>query len=355
MKPDDTAKLVWQLSGREAMAAKFESIEPAHFFNAILKFAELEEKHYEVIIKDADIISSLLDTRKAVVERLMEISIEVPDISTKLRRNSRSAIGKGEYSGGERHGLHRSDGSREICKRAESIAEAANKSQWGVVELLDALLENPPMEIASALKEMNITVEKPSINVPLLEKHGRNLCSDLPGSCPGDPQTGKIDFGKDPACRVVTGEIYGKEKESVLLIKAGKREPREIVHAIARFHAEGLLPSSARNRKIFEIRISDIVKEIGADKCFEDLEDFFRNVAQAGNIILFINDFSVFIETDQDGSILGLLKEATLKNNFQCIAAVDSERYEKHMRDNTVWEKMFKIIWIHNPEIPLQL
>mgnify|MGYP001251314136 CR=1 FL=1 len=47
-----STRTVWPIAAEEAIAGKFESIEPSHIFNAVLKMAEIEQRVLASIAND---------------------------------------------------------------------------------------------------------------------------------------------------------------------------------------------------------------------------------------------------------------------------------------------------------------
>ena len=69
MDPGLSIQIVWPLAAEEAVAAEFECIEPAHLLNAILKFAELEDRHFERMVEEGALAQLLAKERDAVRAR----------------------------------------------------------------------------------------------------------------------------------------------------------------------------------------------------------------------------------------------------------------------------------------------
>ena len=126
MKPGISIQIIWPLAAQEAIAGEFECIEPSHLFLGTLKFAELEERHIEQLVRNPKDTGLLLDERDSIRSKLRDCSIEVPEKSRPIRYGLRKRLGKGGHPYDGQRVIHRSPTSREVFKRAEDPSNLPN-------------------------------------------------------------------------------------------------------------------------------------------------------------------------------------------------------------------------------------
>ena len=246
MRPGLSTQLVLAIASQEASAAEFAEIEISHAFNAILKFAELEENHFQQLIKDPDLVKDVIPERDAVKECLNRYNISVPDKSTFIRRRLRGALGQGARSSSGQQIMHRSSALKVLCRDAENRAGETAESEWRAVHLLEAILASPAPEMTAVLDDARIPVSKPVQETPMLDKYGIDLSKMAAGGGPGDASGDFTVTKKDAVSKVVVEELLNKDSPKIMLVEAGRRPVGGIVEGVARFLASTSAPAAFR-------------------------------------------------------------------------------------------------------------
>lgn len=356
MKPAISIQIIWPIAANEAIAGKFENIEPSHLFLGALKFAELEVKHFRQMVEDLDATKELVAERDAIRDKLQEHSIFVPDTSTPIRRGLRKRLGKGGFKHEREKVIHRSDASRQVCHAAEDAAQLAGESHWNALHLIDELLSSPGSIMASVLAQAGAKEVKPPANTPLLDKYGRDLTDlaakgrlDVSPKADSDPM-------KDPVCKVIVNEILGPKKSNILLVRAGQRPPKEVIEMLARLFVSESPPKGSKGLRIIEISISKVIKGASSpEKLEERLSDLFKEASMASNVILCLYDIHRYLSSDTDTNISDVLKETLTDLEIQVLTTTDEENYIEHIKPDSAWKRLFQVVWIHDLDAPLQL
>jgi ATP-dependent Clp protease ATP-binding subunit ClpA len=356
MNPGLSIQLIWPIAAQEAIVADFEFIEPPHLFNAILKFSELRKDQIESIAKEKEAVKVFLSERDLLCSKLEETSIKVPGNSTPIRRKLREKMGKGTKPYNGQRIIHRSEASREICKKAEEIALAEGRSNWHSIHLLQALIEEPSSQISEALDDAGVLNLIPKQETPIIDKYCKNLCSEAE-IYQADKESDTIDsLLKDPVCKVVIDSIKSLPPRNTFLIHNGKRSPTEIMQNIARLIIENSAPSGIKGYRILEIRMSKLIKNFEIKTKWEDeLISLIQEANQIKKNIIFISDLDQFIETDFWHQISFCLTDTSSPRLIPCFIGIKGDQYSKFIKDDATWKKLHQKIWIHELEIPLQL
>ena len=353
MTPGLSIQIVWPLAAHEANMAESEHIEPPHLLLGILKFAELEEKHIEQLVRDPKIISPLLSERDDIRSELRKYSIDVPYKSREIRYGIRKRLGKSGHPYDGKSVIHRSPVSREICKMAEDAALAIGSPKWCAVHLLDVLLKAPSRVINEVLLDAGLSGFWAGLDTPNLNRYGLDLTVSAIESQSHCQQNIKLEAAKDPVCKVLMAEILENKINNVLLIQKGKRSPKEIVESIVQYIMCDSAPYAVKGKRFIEIDITKSAwKAEGIDS--KELDDRLRKLIQeareSGNVILFLNKFHEYINMETDPNYIDLVIELLSNKAVRCIGGLDEENYEKHVKKDPVWKKLIRPIWIHDLE-----
>lgn len=148
-----SARIVWPLAAEEAMARKFEYIEPLHIFIAILKFSELD--HNALAPKASDKVSrdAFRKERDELRAKLAAHRIDVPEGTKSIRKALRTRLGDGGFRAQSGWVIHRSESSRSITETAESLARKAGRRTVHANQLLDALLNSGDSVLLEVLQD----------------------------------------------------------------------------------------------------------------------------------------------------------------------------------------------------------
>jgi len=144
METSPGIQLIWTLAAQEALAANFREIGVIHAFNAVLKFAELDDSSLKHIVKGGAAFEVIMKEKATLTAALETRMISVNAVSAPLRRLLRKEIGDGGHpfvAGGE---VHRSAELKKMFSLAEERAQRSFSPTWSSLHLLEAILQEPP-------------------------------------------------------------------------------------------------------------------------------------------------------------------------------------------------------------------
>lgn len=149
---------------------------------------------------------------------------------------------------------------------------------------------------------------------------------------------------------------YGREKEmqSVLrtLLRKNKCNPiltgdpgvgkTAIVEWLAIKSAQGDMPEKLRGKKIMALNVSKLAEEHGA----AGFKALFADAAEAGDIILFIDEIHTLIDERRSMNIANVLKPELTGGRLKLIGATTAEEYSRFIESNNAFERRLKRIEI---------
>ncbi len=346
MNPGISIQIIWPLAAQEAISKEYERIEPLHLLLGILKFGELENHQIERLTNESE-LSILLPERDKVRSILHGFSVKVPDQSRGIRYSIREHLVHGRHPYDGKAIIHRSHKSREICSKAEAIAQIKKKLRWEAVDLLEASLFPPHPEIMAFFetcpgvaaffrnkessapeKNNNSNIDRYTIDHSAIARKNDALSH----------QENENKIKQDPVCRVV---IELMQKNNLLLVQAGRRTSTEIVKTVVQF----LLmppPQDVNQTRIVELKFTE------TEEIEKIIQLVVHEIQNSKNVLLYLNDFHRFLK-------IPILKSLLSGSAIKCIAGIDEANYQKHIAKDNQWKKLFKSVWIHDVGIPSRL
>lgn len=187
---------------------------------------------------------------------------------------------------------------------------------------------------------MNNNVFEEGLKNPL-EKYGRDICALAKG--------GKIDpvIGRDDEVRSITRILSRKTKNNPVLIGEPGVGKTAIVEGLAQRIIKGDVPSSLKNKRIWELDMSSL---IAGAKYRGEFEERLKAVLKAvkdsdGEIIMFIDEIHMIVGT---GALEGamdagnILKPMLARGELHCIGATTLNEYRKYIEKDAALERRFQ-------------
>jgi ATP-dependent Clp protease ATP-binding subunit ClpC len=188
----------------------------------------------------------------------------------------------------------------------------------------------------------------------------------------------EVDFGQSPLASLGTdlveaakrGEfdpLYDRDKELDQLIKILSRRKKNnpiivgeagvgktaLVEGLAQKIAEGNVPTSLLNTKIFSLDVPSIIAN---SKLRGDVEEkviaIIKEVSESSNTIVFIDEIHNILASGAPGGgidIASILKPALLKDSFRCIGATTVEEYSQYFEEDNALARRFQHIMLEEP------
>ena len=183
----------------------------------------------------------------------------------------------------------------------------------------------------------------------VLEKYGRNITEDV--------KNGKIDpvIGRDEEIRGITRILSRKTKNNPVLIGEPGVGKTAIVEGLALRMVKGDVPSSLKNKTLWEL---DMASLVAGAKYRGEFEERLKNVLNEikkseGNIIMFIDEIHMIVGTGAEGAMdtSNILKPMLARGEIHVIGATTLNEYRKYIEKDGALERRFQKIKVSEPTV----
>ena len=240
-----------------------------------------------------------------------------------------------------------------IANNGESMAtrllSALNVNMGNVyIEILNAMGKGNLLS-REELKQLRSGKKLTTEETPILDKYATDLTLQARNE-ELDPMIGR----EQELARVVQ-IISRRGKNNPCLIGEPGVGKTAIIEGLAQRIAQGLVPDYLAEKRILALDISSMVAGSKYRGEFEErIKGAMREVQQAGNIILFIDEIHTIIgaggaEGALDAS--NIMKPALSRGLLQIIGATTIEEYRKHIEKDAALERRFQPVVVEEPTI----
>ena len=184
----------------------------------------------------------------------------------------------------------------------------------------------------------------------VLEKYGRNIIDDA--------KNGKIDpvIGRDEEIRSITRVLSRKTKNNPVLIGEPGVGKTAIVEGLALRIVKGDVPSSLKDKVIWEL---DMAALVAGAKYRGEFEERLKNVLNEvkksdGEIIMFIDEIHTIVGTGRsDGAMdtSNILKPMLARGEIHVIGATTLNEYRQYIEKDGALERRFQKIKVSEPDV----
>jgi len=187
-------------------------------------------------------------------------------------------------------------------------------------------------------------------NENVLEKYGRNIVEDA--------KAGKIDpvIGRDEEIRSITRVLSRKTKNNPVLIGEPGVGKTAIVEGLALRILKGDVPSSLKDKTIWEL---DMAALVAGAKYRGEFEERLKNVLNEikkseGDIIMFIDEIHMIVGTGNTEGAMdtsNILKPMLARGEIHVIGATTLNEYRKYIEKDGALERRFQKIKVGEPNV----
>ena len=187
-------------------------------------------------------------------------------------------------------------------------------------------------------------------NENVLEKYGRDIIKDA--------KAGKIDpvIGRDEEIRSITRVLSRKTKNNPVLIGEPGVGKTAIVEGLALRILKGDVPSSLKDKTIWEL---DMAALVAGAKYRGEFEERLKNVLNEvkkseGNIIMFIDEIHMIVGTGATEGAMdtsNILKPMLARGEIHVIGATTLNEYRKYIEKDGALERRFQKIKVEEPNV----
>ena len=184
----------------------------------------------------------------------------------------------------------------------------------------------------------------------VLEKYGRDIIEDA--------KAGKIDpvIGRDEEIRSITRVLSRKTKNNPVLIGEPGVGKTAIVEGLALRILKGDVPSSLKDKKIWELDMASLVAGAKYRGEFEErLKNVLNEVKKSnGDIIMFIDEIHMIVGTGATEGAMdtsNILKPMLARGEIHVIGATTLNEYRKYIEKDGALERRFQKVKVEEPNV----
>lgn len=173
-----------------------------------------------------------------------------------------------------------------------------------------------------------------------------------------DIESNKIDpvIGRDEEIRKVIEILSRKTKNNVILTGEPGVGKTAIVEGLAQRIVKEDVPTSLKNKKIFELDMGSLIAGAKYQGEFEErLKDVLNKIKESnGNIILFIDEIHLIIGAGRTSGALdasNMLKPMLARGEIHCIGATTTQEYKKYFEQDKALVRRFQTVNVNEPTI----
>ena len=183
----------------------------------------------------------------------------------------------------------------------------------------------------------------------VLNKYGRDITKNVLDN--------KVDpvIGRDEEIRNVVRILSRKSKNNPVLIGEPGVGKTAIVEGLAQRIIKGDIPSSLKNKTIWELDLGALVAGAKYRGEFEErLKAVLKEIKDSdGNIIMFIDEIHMIVGSGTDGAmdVSNMLKPMLARGEIHVIGATTLNEYRKYIEKDGALERRFQKVLVSEPNI----
>ena len=183
----------------------------------------------------------------------------------------------------------------------------------------------------------------------VLNKYGRDITKNVLDN--------KVDpvIGRDEEIRNVVRILSRKSKNNPVLIGEPGVGKTAIVEGLAQRIIKGDIPSSLKNKTIWELDLGALVAGAKYRGEFEErLKAVLKEIEDSdGNIIMFIDEIHMIVGSGTDGAmdVSNMLKPMLARGEIHVIGATTLNEYRKYIEKDGALERRFQKVLVSEPNV----
>ena len=239
-----------------------------------------------------------------------------------------------------------------VKQRDTTAGEMLSEAQTNMRKIYMDAAEMAQMDVEFAKTDFMSSREKDDTRrsaTPFLDKHAKDLVKEA--------EEGKLDpvFDRENEIESVMEILGRRTKNNPCILGEPGVGKTAIVEGLARRIQEGDVPDSLKNVRILALDLSGMVAGTKYRGQFEErIKRCLRETADAGNIILFIDELHMILGAGgAEGAMdaANILKPALSRGEVQIIGATTREEYRKRIEKDSALDRRFQQVIVEEPTI----
>ena len=322
--------------------------DPSHEAEQVLALALAEAQHqHSPILGTPHVFIALTKLDGATAATLRAQGHDPKEVRDGLR----AALGRGKAPPGAEPQL--TGRATANLRQASALAKKEGASQVEERHLLTAILDDDESSLTlRTLRALGVDVQAMSAGLtsatPILNRIGRDLTALA--------QAGELDplIGRKQEVRQLVRTLVRKKKNNPVLVGPAGVGKTAIVEGLATRIAAGRIPGELKDTRLVELSTAGLVAGTKYRGQFEErLLGLVREVKQAGNVILFIDEIHTILRAGAvEGGALdagNILKPALARGDLRVIGATTTDEYRQYITQDAALERRFQPVWVGEP------